>query len=224
MRGVDFKLFSTLVVLYVEDDDGVREKMLLNIGDIFQELIVAVDGEDGFEKFRENRERINLIISDIKMPKRDGLSMVEEIREESKVPVVITTAFNELDYLHKSISIGVNEYILKPVKLKELFKLISKQFETVEDKRVEIKEFYFSISRNELFEKEKVVPLTLQERKFLYLLFRNIRQTLTYETIQNELWEDYVPETTIRSLARRVRKKFPYIETVSGVGYKISEL
>jgi two-component system response regulator VanR len=225
MKDIDFKFLSTLTVLYVEDEVGVREKMMLNLDGVFKEIIVAKDGDEGLDKFWDNKSRIDLIISDIKMPKRDGLSMVDQIRERSEIPVIVTTAFNEIDYLHKSISVGVSEYILKPIKVKELLKLIIKNLKKEkEDKFVEVGEFRFSFNKGELFSSESSISLTLQERKFLQLLLRDSKSTLSYETVGNELWEDYVPETTIRSLARRVRKKFPYIETVAGIGYRVSEV
>ena len=193
--------------------------MMLNIDTIFNNIILAEDGEVGLNLFLENIEKIDLIISDIKMPNRDGLSMVSEIRKLSKTPVIITTAFNELDYLHKSISVGVSEYLLKPIKIKELLNLIIKIIKT--DEVVNIGEFSFSLDKNELFLGKELISLTSQEGIFLNILFKNRNGTLLYETIQNRLWTEYVPETTVRSLARRVRKKFPYIETISGIGYRI---
>jgi len=192
---------------------------MLNIDTIFNNIILAEDGEVGLNLFLENIEKIDLIISDIKMPNRDGLSMVSEIRKLSKTPVIITTAFNELDYLHKSISVGVSEYLLKPIKIKELLNLIIKIIKT--DEVVNIGEFSFSLDKNELFLGKELISLTSQEGIFLNILFKNRNGTLLYETIQNRLWTEYVPETTVRSLARRVRKKFPYIETISGIGYRI---
>jgi len=219
MKNVDFFFLSAITVLYVEDDIGVREKMMLNIDSIFKKIILAEDGDDGLKKFFENKDEIDLIISDIKMPNRDGLSMVQEIRKVVKTPVIITTAFNEIDYLHKSISVGISEYILKPIKVKELLNLITKILKV--DEVLNISEFSFIFSTSELYMKKDSIPLTFQEGAFLNLLFKNRDRTLLYETIQNQLWEEYVPETTIRSLARRVRKKFPYIETVTGIGYRI---
>jgi len=222
MKNVDFKFLSTITILYVEDEKGVREKMMLNLDTIFKDIIIAEDGEDGLKKFFENSEKIDLIISDIKMPNRDGLSMIKEIRKTVKTPVIITTAFNEIDYLHKSISVGISEYIIKPIKIKELLNLITKILKI--DEVINIGDFNFILSTNELYLNKELISLTFKEGLFLNLIFQNRGRTLLYETIQDRLWEEYVPEATMRSLARRVRKKFPYIETVTGVGYRIEEI
>ncbi len=124
MKDIDFKTLKSLNILYVEDISGIREKMALNLEDFFNKFIVASNGVDGLEKFKSNE--IDILITDIKMPKMSGLELIEEIKMVSDVPCIITTAFKEVEYLQKAIDLGVDGYISKPIKTKNVLKIISK--------------------------------------------------------------------------------------------------
>ena len=117
-------------VLYVEDEDDIREEieefLELEVG----ELIVAKNGQDGLEKFKLHSP--DVVITDIQMPIMDGLKMAQEIKKIDKLtPIIVTTAFNENDYLLKSINIGIDKYVLKPI---DLNVLIDAMFKSVENK------------------------------------------------------------------------------------------
>ncbi len=117
-------------VLYVEDEEDIREEieefLELEVG----ELIIAKNGQDGLEKFKEHSP--DVVITDIQMPVMDGLKMAQEIKKIDKLtPIIVTTAFNENDYLLKSINIGIDKYVLKPIDLNILIDAI---FKSVENK------------------------------------------------------------------------------------------
>lgn len=121
---------SLVKVLYVEDDDDIREEIVdfleLEVG----ELIVAKDGEEGLSKFKEHSP--DVVITDIQMPIMDGLKMAEEIKKINPLtPIIVTTAFNENEYLLKSINLGLDKYVLKPI---DLTLLMNSIFKSVENK------------------------------------------------------------------------------------------
>ncbi|MBB5020797.1 response regulator transcription factor [Desulfurispira natronophila] len=105
-------LFS---ILYVEDDEAINflyQRMLKTLG--FQRVWGARDGEEGLQLFQQVQP--DIVLSDIMMPKMDGLEMVRNIRQEdAEVPVIMATAFDEKNYLMRSIEIGVDRYIVKPI-------------------------------------------------------------------------------------------------------------
>jgi len=110
------KYSKRLNLLYVEDNEDAREMTTMILEEFFDNIIVAVDGEDGYEKFKNNT--VDLIITDINMPKMDGLEMSKKIREiDSDVSIIILSAHNEDDFFMKSIDIGVNGYLLKPINI-----------------------------------------------------------------------------------------------------------
>jgi len=117
------EILDTLTILVVEDNDGIREELVFNIGYWFKNVIEARDGEEGLEKFQNSK--VDIILSDIKMPKMNGLEMVKKIREiDREVPIIFQTAFSESDFLLKAINMSVQGYIIKPINLDNLEEVI----------------------------------------------------------------------------------------------------
>jgi len=115
---------QSLVLLYVEDEEAIREPFLQLIGKYFKNVYVANNGEEGIEVFKQHKNDIDIIISDIRMPKKDGLAMAKEIRNISpEIPIIFSTAFGDNEYLQQALDIGVDGYVIKPI---DRNKLISK--------------------------------------------------------------------------------------------------
>lgn len=115
----DREFLKTLTVLYVEDDDDVRRQLGLFLSRRVGTLITAADGVEGLDAFRNHPVR--LVITDILMPKLDGLEMAREIRRMDRtVPIIVTTAFEQTDYLLDSIDLGVDGYVVKPISTEKL--------------------------------------------------------------------------------------------------------
>lgn len=105
-----------LEILYVEDDEAVRQQFSLFLKRRVGSLLTADNGDAGLRIFREKRP--DIVITDILMPVMDGLDMAQEIRNiDDSVPIIVTTAFEQTSYLMRSIEIGVDKYVIKPVKI-----------------------------------------------------------------------------------------------------------
>lgn len=110
----DAEHLRTLPVLYVEDDPSIRSELATFLGRRVGRLRVAADGEEGLAAFREEAPRI--VVSDIQMPRLDGLGMVRGIRAvDPEVPVILTTAFERPDLMTTAIHLRVDAYVVKPV-------------------------------------------------------------------------------------------------------------
>lgn len=108
------KLSKNLNLLYVEDDENLRNQTVKVLKYFFLNVIVCEDGEEGLESFKKNK--IDLIITDINMPKLNGLSMIKQIKKiNSSIPVIIYSAYKEPEYLLDSIELGIDEYLTKPL-------------------------------------------------------------------------------------------------------------
>lgn len=119
--SLDINVLKTITVLYVEDDYLIREQTKAMFQNLFKETIVASDGREGLEAYKANKDKIDVVVSDINMPNMDGLEMSEEIHKlDPQVPIVITTAFTDENYLLKSLELDVSKYVTKPLKVKEL--------------------------------------------------------------------------------------------------------
>jgi two-component system, cell cycle response regulator len=130
------EILKTISVLYVEDENDVREFTSKLLGSLLKNVYVAQDGLEGLKIFEEHKDDIDLIVSDINMPKMDGLSMCEAIKKiNPEIPLVITSAHNDTNFLKRSIEIGVTTYAMKPIDLYQLIESIIKAMEPIILKR-----------------------------------------------------------------------------------------
>lgn len=112
-----------LCVLYVEDDPCLREEMTLLLSPFFENIDVAVDGVDGLEKY--NSGKYDIVITDINMPRMNGIDMVAAIREiHPEQKVIAVSAHNESEILIHLIENGVNSFILKPIMQQSLLNVL----------------------------------------------------------------------------------------------------
>ena len=119
-----------LVVLYVEDDDETREGVADSLRMRVKELVLAKDGKEGLEMFKSKSPAI--VITDIKMPVMNGLVMAREIKKlNRKIPIIVTTAYNDTDLLIECIDIGINQFVLKPIIISKLIDSIQKCLEII---------------------------------------------------------------------------------------------
>ncbi len=118
---------KTLNILYVEDDETVRDVMNELLQDIFGTITFAINGVDGLDKFKEKSTKYDLILTDIGMPKMDGIIMSENIRAiDLDIPIIFLTAFTDMDKFLSSVNLGIDGYIIKPVQFKPFLLTIDK--------------------------------------------------------------------------------------------------
>lgn len=107
-------LTAELRVLYVEDEAMIRDGMASSLKQLFGEVVVAVDGEDGLNMYKQFN--FHLVITDISMPKMNGIDMVAKIKElNPEAKIIITSAQNEADKLLQLINLGVDRFLIKPL-------------------------------------------------------------------------------------------------------------
>jgi PAS domain S-box-containing protein len=125
------EFLKTITILYVEDDQDIRDSLGAILQRVFKEVIICIDGQDGLEKFKsindDTTKNIDIIVSDIRMPNVSGLEMLASIRElDKEIPAVLTTAHGESNYLMDAIKVGVSHYAMKPINTQELLTNIQK--------------------------------------------------------------------------------------------------
>ena len=131
---------KNLVILYVEDDDMLRNSTSNIFSNFFKQVDTAVDGKDGFDKYMEHKntagEYYDLVISDINMPHLNGLEMSELINKENiDQAVIFITAHDETTYLHDAIKLGVNGFLTKPLDSGQLKLLLYKTTQAIVDRK-----------------------------------------------------------------------------------------
>ncbi len=161
---IDKNLLKELTILYVEDDKAIVESILLILKPVVKELLIAYNGQDGLETYKNN-ENIDIVITDINMPKMDGLSMAHKIRESNiTVPIIVTTAHNDSDFLIDAIDVGVTGYIMKPIDAFKLIQEIKKAAEPI-ILRKELKQINYTLQQRieEAISKNNEKEILIQE-------------------------------------------------------------
>lgn len=134
---MDSSALDTLRILYVEDETDVRRSVKEAIEPFVATVVEASDGEEGLEIFTSDPDAIDLIITDLLMPKRGGIDMIRNIRAlGSTVPVIYTTAFADSEYLKQTIALDVTAYILKPIDIEALLHAIQKAAVLIENRQL----------------------------------------------------------------------------------------
>ena len=218
------------VTILVVDDEFRMRKL---VKDFLQKedftVLEAGDGEEAIKTFDENKEKINLILLDVMMPKLDGWSVLRQIRQESKVPVIMLTARGEEQDELFGFELGVDEYISKPFTPKILVARIKPILNRTEDKQKENKNYggiEINTEGRTVTVDGKLVELSLREYELLKYLLDNENVALSRDKILNNVWNyDYYGDSrTIDSHIKKIRhklgKKGKYIKTIRGVGYK----
>ncbi|SHK05776.1 Na-translocating system protein MpsC family protein [Paramaledivibacter caminithermalis] len=125
MADKNKSILYNLKVLYVEDEEFVREQLASFIKRRVGKLYLAADGEEGLIKF--NRHNPDIVITDLRMPKIDGIEMAKKIRNIDNIcPIIIITAISDVESIVHTIDIGIDKYIVKPIDTKELVETMEK--------------------------------------------------------------------------------------------------
>ncbi|WP_072679968.1 response regulator [Arcobacter sp. LA11] len=121
------EVLKKLNVLYVEDEEEVSCEVIHNLKFFVNDIISCENGQEGLDVYINEKDSIDIIITDVLMPVLDGKKMVDEIRKiNPTVPVVFTTAFNNSEFLEYTQTQDLVENISKPIDLEELFQIIIK--------------------------------------------------------------------------------------------------
>ena len=124
--SIDKNLLKRLTLLYVEDDDIIRNELSQLLANFFSQVLVAKDGKEGLRTFLENQDTIDIVLTDINMPLYNGIEMVKKIRNiDSKISVIFATAYSDNEFLLDAIKLRVQEYIIKPIDIRKLLSFLN---------------------------------------------------------------------------------------------------
>ena len=218
-----------ITILIVDDETRMRKLIKDFLVKKDYKTIEAEDGEVALELFEQNKNKINLILLDVMMPKLDGWTVLREIRKESKVPVIMLTARGEEQDELFGFELGVDEYISKPFSPKILVARIQAILKRINGDKKTIRNYDGIVIDEEgrtVTVDGKKIDLSLREYELLKYLLDNEKIALSRDKILNNVWNyDYYGDSrTIDSHIKKIRhklgKKGNYIETIRGIGYK----
>ena len=220
-------------ILIVEDDP--------NLGEILQEYLqlkgynahLCRDGMDASEVYTS----YDLILLDIMMPRKDGMTLAREIRKTHKIPIIFLTARNQREDVIEGLRIGADDYVVKPFSMEELLLRIravlrrtgTSHMETPE--KLSIGSFQFDPLTRTLIRGNETLQLTSRERQLLHLLASNLNKTTTRKSALMEIWGDdsYFNARSMDVYINKLRKHLKQdqnlqIITVYGEGFKLVKL
>ena len=219
-------------VLIVDDERDMRHLIEMMLKNSHFETITASSGEEAYYALRHNT--VDLILLDVMMPNENGFEVCTRIRETSKVPIIFLTARDASEDKVRGLTIGADDYIVKPFTIDELVARINAVLRRTVATELEIQQKYIAIDPIKLDEvarkvyvEDKVVPLTLKEFELLYLFMLNPGTAYSREQLLERIWDiDYAGgtrtvDTHIKTLRLKLGKQASeYVQTVWGVGYR----
>ncbi|GGD38892.1 CheY-P-specific phosphatase CheX [Malaciobacter pacificus] len=219
--------YNNIKVLVVEDDDIARENAVELLQDYFENIYESNNAIDAFKIYKEKNPHI--IITDIQMPKLNGLEFVSKIREkDDEVQIIILTAFCDKDYLLRAVELKLVKYLVKPVNEKELEKALKTACDNIIKKESNIilldKNTKFDMYNLTLVCNDELIKLRSKEIDFIYLLLKNKNRYVTYSEIESFVWDgEVMSKDALKTLVKNIKKKIPkeLISNLTGTGYKV---
>ena len=216
-------------ILVVDDESRMRKLVRDFLVKNDYAVVEAADGAEALDIFYEQKD-ISLIILDVMMPKIDGWEVCREIRETSKVPIIMLTAKGEEHDELNGFSLGVDEYISKPFSPKILVArveaLLRRSNVLSEDDKLEIGGILLDKSAHIVTIDGCAIELSFKEFELLTYFMENQNIALSREKILNHVWNyDYFGDartidTHVKKLRSKMGDKGDYIKTIWGMGYK----
>ena len=201
-----------LTILYVEDDEAARNQLARTLNRLFKNVILASNGLEGLQKYEgsiKNNMKIDLILSDVNMPKLNGIEMLEKIRLIDKnIPIIYTTARSETEFLLKAIDLHADHYALKPINLEDIIIRIQKVCEKryfqnlIDIKNRELKQ-YLSIINN------VAAIIKMNDKGEITFLNSHFLDTIKCEKkdLINKNFEDIIHKDTSKDLMAKMWEK-----------------
>lgn len=221
-------------ILLVEDDMTLAMGIVYSLKNEGFEVTHVNTLAKGRQAFIELN--IDMILLDVTLPDGSGYDLCKEIRMERDTPIIFLTACDEEVNIVLGLDMGADDYLTKPVRVRELIARINavarrkgKKTEENGTEKITYRDLTIFPLKYEVFKGTEKIALTSVEYKLLLLLFENKGNVLTRIQLLQKLWDvegDFIEEKTLTVYIKRLREKLledknnPYIETVRGIGYK----
>jgi len=222
-------------IMIVDDEADVIDMLVINLRAAGFQVIAVEDGATALAKARS--ESPSLIILDLMLPRMPGLEICKVLKSDAAtrhIPVIMLTAkAEEVDKI-VGLELGADDYVTKPFSPRELILRVNRSLRRGKDKaagveKMAIGDLVLDHTRHEVLVKNSPVDLTATEFRLLALLMERRGRVQGRDSLLNDVWgyESVIDTRTVDTHVRRLREKLgplaAYIETIRGVGYRISE-
>lgn len=223
-------------VLIVEDEKSIADALKFSLAKEGIDTDLAMDGEEGLDMCYA--EIYDIIMLDRMLPKRDGLSILTQIRKDKiETPVIIVSAKDTVEDRIDGLSAGADDYLVKPFATKELvarLRAIARRrpLSIITDNMI-VQDIEFSPSKSEIksIKTDEIISLTFKEAQILELLIYNKNNVIKRETIYEKIWgyDSEIESNSLEAYISYLRKKLTkltdkvQLKTIRGIGYTIME-
>lgn len=221
--------FKQLHLLYVEDDPQVRGQISEFLRRYFNSVQEASSAEEAMEYF--NAHQPDIILLDINLPGKNGLTFASEIRQEHRTPrIIISTAYTDQDFLISAVELELTRYLIKPLTGTKLLEALEKavdEYKVIHNKKTwtDLGEgFSYNHEQKVVMFQNSEIILRRKEMQLLEFFINHDKQIIDYETLEYSVWsEKAMSNDAIRSQIRNLRKKThpKIIQNINSIGYRL---
>ena len=218
-------------ILLVEDDETLSMGIEYSLKNDGFEVECAYTLKQAEEKY----EDVDLILLDVTLPDGTGYDLCRKVRKKSEVPIIFLTACDEEVNIVLGLDMGADDYITKPVRIRELTARIKavarRKSKNTSNDMITFRDLTIYPLKYEVYKDGEKIQLTTMEYKLLLMMIKNMGNVLTRKQLLSSLWDvdgDFIEEKTLTVYIKRLREKLkedkncPYIETIRGIGYRIA--
>jgi len=221
------EIIKTKTILLADDDESIRETVGSILRMFSSRILLAKNGKEAYTLYE--KEKPDIIITDINMPIQNGLEFIKKVREvDNKIPVVMLTAHTDTTYLLDAVKLMLTDYIIKPIELEKLMHVLEMCCKYLgDDEKTEIllkNGVSYNLQTKELIHNNEHIVLGAKEINLLHLLISNPNKTFSQAEIASSVWQNsYVSEGALKTIISKIRNKIgkENIKTIKGMGYKV---
>lgn len=216
-------------ILLAEDEENLRNSFKKVLLLYVKHVHTASNGEEAYQLYLKFRP--DIVITDVKMPKLNGLDFIKKIRQDDHVtPIIVTSAYTDKDLLLESIKLSLVDYLVKPIKESDLIKLLEASADVLLQNIKTIVQIDGENAydyHNKLFiQNQQFIALTQKEVEFLEILLQHRGNLVTRQVLESKLYiYDEAPPSALKNLVFKLRKKIgnDIIKTVGNLGYALKD-
>lgn len=217
-------------ILVAEDDNALNKMICVKLKQENYHVWSAGNGMEALDIMEQHH--IDLLISDIMMPELNGYELTKSLRDSSyNMPVLLITAREEMEYMEKGFRMGTDDYMVKPIRLKELTLRVGallRRAQIANEHKLIIGDIILNYNELTVYLKDEIIELPKKEFYLLYQLLSYPNKIFTRVQLLEEIWgmDTEVDERTVDSHIKKLRRKFEHVSefeivTIRGLGYKV---
>ena len=216
-------------ILVVEDDENLNKSICIFLTQKGFDVQACYNGDEAFDALYKNT--FDLVISDIMMPKVDGYELAQNIRMQNKtIPIIFMTAKDDFSSKEKGFESGIDDYLVKPIDLQELYLRINailRRANINDKKKLTVGNFTMDVEEHMAYINDEAINFTTREFDIVFKLLSFPKKTFSRTQLMNEFWnpDSFSGTRTVDVYITKIREKLAEcngfeIVTVHGLGYK----